>query len=51
MWVSALGRERPIASIVFPIDPSWRAAHEKYLEIMVPVPDDREQIIDGDEWL
>jgi hypothetical protein len=49
--VSALGRDRPLASLVLPICPFWRVAHEKYLETMVPIPDDREQIIEEDEWL
>ncbi len=50
-WISETGRDRPIASIVQPVSPLWHIAHEKYLETMLPIPDERESLIDQDEWL
>ena len=51
VWVSALGRDRPIASIVLPTSPSWVLAQERYLETMEPIVDDRAKAIEQDEWL
>ncbi len=51
VWISEPGRDRPMVSIVLPGNVSWKLAHEKYLETMLPIPDERESLIDQDEWL
>ena len=51
VWVSAFGRERPVASLVLPVSKLWMAAQERYLEIVISIPDERDRMIEEDEWL
>ena len=51
VWVSQLGGDRLVASIVLPISVLWRVASAKYLDTFNTVPDERQRIIEEDEWL
>jgi hypothetical protein len=51
VWVSEPGRDRPIVSIVLPVNGSWKLAHARYLESVVPVPDEHERLTEEDLWL
>jgi hypothetical protein len=51
VWVSAVGRDRPLASIVLPASPFWVRAHERYLAALVPAPEPDEIESEDDPWL